>query len=318
MFPLYHVNARYTSVLPAMLLDRGAVRAPRPLLGLPLLGHLPRRGSHRVQLHGRARADALQAARAGRRRRQPGASAPTGHPRPSRCSSASSGGSASSSSRSTARPSSARASRTAAGGGGSAPAAARGAALRRRDPRRGRQPRRRPESRARSWCARASRSSWWRSTSAMPEATLAAFRNLWFHTGDRGRTDADGLVLLRRPAQGRDPPARREHLVVGGRAGRQRPRGGGRVGGDRRPVRAHRGGGPGRRRAARRATSSRPRQLLDFCQERLPHFAVPRYVRFVDELPKNHAQRIQKHELRAEGVTSDTWDREEHGYVVTR
>ena len=61
-----------------------------------------------------------------------------------------------------------------------------------------------------------------------------------------------------------------------------------------------------------------PETLLDFCQERLPHFAVPRYVRFVDELPKNHAQRIQKQELRAEGVTPDTWDREEHGYVVTR
>ena len=26
----------------------------------------------------------------------------------------------------------------------------------------------------------------------MPEATLKAFRNLWFHTGDRGRMDEDG------------------------------------------------------------------------------------------------------------------------------
>ena len=61
-----------------------------------------------------------------------------------------------------------------------------------------------------------------------------------------------------------------------------------------------------------------PEELLDFCQDRLPHFAVPRYVRFTDELPKNHAQRIQKQELRAEAVTVDTWDREQHGYVVTR
>jgi carnitine-CoA ligase len=61
-----------------------------------------------------------------------------------------------------------------------------------------------------------------------------------------------------------------------------------------------------------------PAALLDFCQERLPYFAVPRYVRFVAELPKNHAQRIQKQELRGDGVTPDTWDREEHGYVVTR
>jgi crotonobetaine/carnitine-CoA ligase len=61
-----------------------------------------------------------------------------------------------------------------------------------------------------------------------------------------------------------------------------------------------------------------PDALLDFCQERLPHFAVPRYVRFAAELPKNHAQRVQKPDLRAEGVTPDTWDREDHGYVVTR
>ena len=30
------------------------------------------------------------------------------------------------------------------------------------------------------------------------------------------------------------------------------------------------------------------------------------------------AERIQKQELRAEAVTEDTWDREQHGYVVTR
>ena len=60
-----------------------------------------------------------------------------------------------------------------------------------------------------------------------------------------------------------------------------------------------------------------PEALLHFCQERLPHFAVPRYVRFVDQLPKNHAQRIQKPVLREQGV-EDAWDREDVGYVVRR
>lgn len=44
---------------------------------------------------------------------------------------------------------------------------------------------------------------------------------------------------------------------------------------------------------------------------------MPRYVRLVDELPKNHAQRIQKPELREQGVEG-AWDRESVGYVVRR
>jgi crotonobetaine/carnitine-CoA ligase len=36
---------------------------------------------------------------------------------------------------------------------------------------------------------------------------------------------------------------------------------------------------------------------------------VPRYVRVVDELPKIRTQKVQKHLLRTEGVTADTWDR---------
>jgi carnitine-CoA ligase len=38
---------------------------------------------------------------------------------------------------------------------------------------------------------------------------------------------------------------------------------------------------------------------------------VPRYVRVLDDLPRTEASmRVRKHELRAEGVTPDTWDRE--------
>ena len=40
--------------------------------------------------------------------------------------------------------------------------------------------------------------------------------------------------------------------------------------------------------------------------------------RFLDALPRNHAERVQKTELRADGVTADTWDREAHGYKVAR
>jgi len=62
-----------------------------------------------------------------------------------------------------------------------------------------------------------------------------------------------------------------------------------------------------------------PEALLDFCTQRMAHFAVPRYLRFVDSLPKSHAQRILKQELKAEGTEADgVWDRESVGYKVRR
>ncbi len=50
----------------------------------------------------------------------------------------------------------------------------------------------------------------------------------------------------------------------------------------------------------------------------MPHFAVPRYIRFAAEIPKNQAQRVQKFVLREAGLTDDTWDREAAGVEVTR
>lgn len=59
-------------------------------------------------------------------------------------------------------------------------------------------------------------------------------------------------------------------------------------------------------------------ELLDFCTARMPYFCVPRYVDTVDELPKNIIGRIRKDLLRARGLTADAWDRDSHGYVVSR
>jgi crotonobetaine/carnitine-CoA ligase len=58
--------------------------------------------------------------------------------------------------------------------------------------------------------------------------------------------------------------------------------------------------------------------LLDYCQERMPYFAVPRYVEFVSELPKTPTGKIQKHKLREAGITAYTWDRDTAGYQVRR
>lgn len=59
-------------------------------------------------------------------------------------------------------------------------------------------------------------------------------------------------------------------------------------------------------------------ELLDFSQDRLAYFAVPRYVEFVDELPKTETQRNQYGVLRTRGITPGTWDRVAAGYQLKR
>jgi crotonobetaine/carnitine-CoA ligase len=61
-----------------------------------------------------------------------------------------------------------------------------------------------------------------------------------------------------------------------------------------------------------------PAELIDFLRPRLAHFMVPRYVRLLDALPRTPTHKVEKHRLRAEGVTADTWDREAAGVVVRR
>ena len=76
----------------------------------------------------------------------------------------------------------------------------------------------------RGWSARRSggrstrtRSS--RATGTGPRRRSRRSRNLWYHSGDAGYSRRRGLLRLQGPAQGLDPPAGREHLLVRGRAG---------------------------------------------------------------------------------------------------
>jgi crotonobetaine/carnitine-CoA ligase len=125
-------------------------------------------------------------------------------------------------------------------------------------------------------------------------------------------------LLLRRPREGRDPPPRREHLVVRGGATRSRP-----IPTCRRSVRFR------PQRAARTtcwwsvapppaAPSIRPELL------RVPdppdgalHGAALRAHR-TGELPKTPTNKVQKPSCAAEGVTPDTWDRDAAGILVKR
>jgi crotonobetaine/carnitine-CoA ligase len=54
-------------------------------------------------------------------------------------------------------------------------------------------------------------------------------------------------------------------------------------------------------------------QLIEFCQPRLPYFAVPRYLDFVADLPRTENGKVQKYKLRETGVTATTWDSQTRG-----
>ena len=56
-----------------------------------------------------------------------------------------------------------------------------------------------------------------------------------------------------------------------------------------------------------------PDALFRFLESRMAHFMLPRYIRVVGELPKTPTQKVQKNQLKQEGVTEDTWDRETAG-----
>lgn len=151
----------------------------------------------------------------------------------------------------------------------------------------------------------------------MPEETLSAFRNLWFHTGDRGRTDADGYFYY--VDRTKDAIRRRGENISSWEVEKV-------VTSHESVAEAAAVGVPSELTeeevlivvVATPGHQIDPVALLDLCQQRLPHYAVPRYVRIAQELPKTPSQRVEKFRLRAEGLAPGTWDREEHGYEVHR
>jgi crotonobetaine/carnitine-CoA ligase len=58
--------------------------------------------------------------------------------------------------------------------------------------------------------------------------------------------------------------------------------------------------------------------LIHFCAPRMPYFAVPRFVEFCAVLPATENGKIQKFKLRERGVTAATWDREAAGIKISR
>ena len=61
--------------------------------------------------------------------------------------------------------------------------------------------------------------------------------------------------------------------------------------------------------------SATPQELARFCSERMASFTVPRYFDFRERLPKTETHRIQKAQLKQQGITPTTWDRDKDALV---
>jgi carnitine-CoA ligase len=151
----------------------------------------------------------------------------------------------------------------------------------------------------------------------MPDKTVEAWRNLWFHSGDRVVREADGYFrfidrvkdAIRR--RGENVSAFEVEQVLLGHAA-----------------------------VANAAVFAVPSELAEdeimaaivlhpgqqvceldlvrYCEPRLPYFAVPRYLEFVADLPTTENGKVQKYKLRSRGISEQTWDREAAGYKLAR
>jgi len=153
----------------------------------------------------------------------------------------------------------------------------------------------------------------------MPEATAQQFRDGWFQTGDRGYVDADGYLFfvdrkkeaIRR--RGENISAYEVELIL-----------------SRHPKVLEAAAIPVSselteddvmvyvvRKAGETLTE---KEVVEFCNEHMAYFMVPRFVAFIDALPKTPSEKIEKYKLKreAEARRADLWDREQHGVVVRR
>ncbi len=151
----------------------------------------------------------------------------------------------------------------------------------------------------------------------MPEATAEAWRNGWFHTGDVFRRDAEGnffFVDRMKDAIRRRGENISSHEVETEVLAHPRVREVAAV-----PVPSEHGEDEVLIVVAPVAGAELDlAELIAFCARRMAHYMVPRYVRVVDALPLTPTNKVRKHELTDEGLTADTWDREQAGIRIRR
>ena len=150
-----------------------------------------------------------------------------------------------------------------------------------------------------------------------PADTVKVWRNLWFHTGDLGRIDEQGYLYfvdrkkdyIRR--RGENISTFEMEAVF-----RRHP--------DLQDVAVHAVLSPLGEDEVKVTAELKlgahlgEEELCRWSIERLPYFAVPLYVEFREALPRSATGKVLKEQLRSEGKTEATWDREAARIVVKR
>jgi carnitine-CoA ligase len=149
-----------------------------------------------------------------------------------------------------------------------------------------------------------------------PEATAQVWRNGWFHSGDVFVRDTDGNYAI--VGRVKDSIRRRGENVSAAEVERE--------------LAAH----PGIAEAAVIGVAAEveeevmaflvqasgealaPEAVIGFLEDRLPYYSVPRYLEFVESLPRTVALRPDKLALRERGISETTWDREAAGIRLRR
>ncbi|MDM0112613.1 ATP-dependent acyl-CoA ligase [Variovorax sp. J22R133] len=142
----------------------------------------------------------------------------------------------------------------------------------------------------------------------MPDKTVEAWRNLWFHTGDRVVREADGSFrfidrmkdAIRRRGENISSYEVEQVLLSHPSVATVAVY----------PVQSELAEDEVMASLiAQSGENVDPAELANYCEARLPYFAIPRYIDIVDDLPRTENGKIQKFKLRERGITPSAWDR---------
>ncbi len=151
----------------------------------------------------------------------------------------------------------------------------------------------------------------------MPEKTVEAWQNLWFHTGDRVLREANGNYRfidrmkdsIRRRGENISSweveQAIQSHPAVESCAAYPIPS---ELGEDEVAAAV----------SVKAGHHVEPLDIIRHVEGQLAYFAVPRYLRFVDSMPLTENGKIKKVVLREDALIEGIWDREKSGYQLNR